>query len=344
MGTIKRVGPAEGDATTWKECQGCHVGAQALAKERGIDPDADPTLYQWRQALRSEQPEVLWGGQPPTKICEAIKGAFPQGQRLVRHVKEDLLITLGFQGEAGGARMIRQADEPKLPDSEPPPMSQTQFAGLLEAWVTALNAKDRWPAEPSCGCPTGTEQTAAAAAPVPPPPPPAASLPPAPTAKECWKRGPRDFASAAQVPDVFSFNVTDTSFAITDTGAAFKGRTASREKADTRKTGNFILALPDRICAGDQGSFSIRQNGQFTFYPFPTFGGADRFPTATLLLNQGVSGPKWDPSADQTVRPSTSNSWQITPPVRGGAFRVGLLLSGQFGAYSAAFVWSYSPE
>lgn len=107
--------------------------------------------------------------------------------------------------------------------------------------------------------------------------------PSVPTAKECWKRGPRDFASRAVVPEVFSFNITDSSFAITDTGAAFKsppsrGLTAFREKAETRKTGTSAWSLPSRICDGDEVRFSIRQSGHSRFTRTPRSAAPTPFP------------------------------------------------------------------
>ncbi len=169
---------------------------------------------------------------------------------------------------------------------------------------------------------------------------------PAPSDKTCWKRSPVDSASSAAASGIFTFKFTDASFEIKDSGQPFKSAKASRTEAVSGTTGILLWSLPERICPGDDVSFAIKQTGKFATYPYPSLGDADRYASAQALLDGVARGDRFaaSGSTSQTVGPFTANAWAITPPTEHRAFKVALLLSGSGGTYSAATLWTYTPE
>jgi hypothetical protein len=183
--------------------------------------------------------------------------------------------------------------------------------------------------------------TAAVPPPAAPPPDPGSS-----TGGKCWTRSPVDSASNTVAPGVFTFNFGDGSVEVLDSGAAFTSPRGAREKAVASSKSSFSWNMPERICTGDAVSFSIKQSGKFNAYPCPSLGEADKYASAQALVSGVLKGDRFAAggSTIETVGPFTANAWKITPPAERRAFKVGLLLSGQGGLYTAAAIWMYQPQ
>jgi hypothetical protein len=75
-------------------------------------------------------------------MCLAIKDGGDPGEVILKHLHDDVQVTLGFEGKRGQDDLAPQ----------PPPISKDAFIVLMREWMSAIKASKQWPASPLCGC------------------------------------------------------------------------------------------------------------------------------------------------------------------------------------------------
>jgi hypothetical protein len=136
--------PAE--QKTFEGCQVCHSRALELVRKRWTaqtspsDRESSLNTGRWHPASSTK-----WGTADPVRACVLLKRSHREGDLMLDHLREDVLVTLGFEGKRGQDNLA----------PEPPPISQEAFTGLMRQWMVAIHATKQWPEAGFCGCGVG---------------------------------------------------------------------------------------------------------------------------------------------------------------------------------------------
>ncbi len=127
-------------------------------QQRGICVQChDEAGREWRQQTGGD---VQWAGQPAAELCRRMKSTpimmavnTPGG--MLAHMRDDMLVKLGFQGRAGGANYTRMC--PGSPECVP--MTHADFVAGIQGWIDAVSEAGAWLGDPDCGCVLDVEES-----------------------------------------------------------------------------------------------------------------------------------------------------------------------------------------
>jgi len=141
-----QVDPISGDKSPFA------LGAEACTQCH------DAGAGKWDQAA-SPTIEIQWANLDDVNLCRRLQTTrirvsqgsditkTSTGGLLLKHIREDFLIALGFEGRRG---IGKNTYLNYVPNPEPPGHSKQEFIRAMQTWVDAVGARKAWPPNACC--------------------------------------------------------------------------------------------------------------------------------------------------------------------------------------------------